>query len=347
LPPKYFFPNHHSPLILSSRSRFAVECRLSDGLNLLTQCDIPSPPQDLGFGTTVHRAFRSPTTASSPGIGSPKKSFLGSGSSVLKPPVVPLLIREVLLAPDAPAEAAIMMEAALIHMNCKRPELCVDMLLSAIQSWSKIEPIPAQAAFYFVFSIGLSYESADLQQLALAAYELARQLAEKTFGPSSCLVATALSQAGCIWFHQRQITASLRSFFLARSIREDSLGYEHADTASLLNNIAAGFDCLNRFTEARDCYTSAREILLETCDASHPRLQIVAKNLANSGRHSLDFEVSFEPLRAMQLPKGMVSSSPTSHLLLVQLTRFWQVLLFGKSSAGGKKGKKGGGKKKK
>ena len=251
------------------------------------------------------------------------------------------------MAPDAPAEAAIMMEAALIHMNCKRPELCVDMLLSAIQSWSKIEPIPPQAAFYFVFSIGLSYESADLQQLALAAYELARQLAEKTFGPSSCLVATALSQAGCIWFHQRQITASLRSFFLARSIREDSLGYEHADTASLLNNIAAGFDCLNRFTEARDCYTSAREILLETCDASHPRLQIVAKNLANSGRHSLDFEVSFEPLRAMQLPKGMVSSSPTSHLLLVQLTRFWQVLLFGKSSAGGKKGKKGGGKKKK
>jgi hypothetical protein len=61
----------------------------------------------------------------------------------------------------------------------------------------------------------------------------------------SCLVATDISQAGCVWFHQRRITAPLRDFFLARSIREDSLGYEHADTASLLNNIAAGFDCSN------------------------------------------------------------------------------------------------------
>lgn len=224
-----------------------------------------------------------------------------------KLPVVPLLIREVLLAPDAPPEAAIMMEAALVHMNCKRPELAVDMLLAAICSWSKVQPIPSQAAFYFVFSIGLSYESADLQELAVSTYELARQLAEKAFGDSSCLVASALCQMGCIFFHQRQITASLRSFFKARDIREDSLGYEHADTASLLNNIAACFDCLNRFTEARDCYSAAREILTLTCDSSHPRLSIVSKNLANSGRHSLDFEVSFEPLRAMQLPKGMVS----------------------------------------
>jgi tetratricopeptide (TPR) repeat protein len=220
---------------------------------------------------------------------------------------VPLLIREVLMAPDAPAEAAIMMEAALVHMNCKRSELCVEMLLAAIASWSKVEPVPPQAAFYVVFCIGLSYESADLQQLAISTYELARQLAETAFGAGSCLVASALSQTGCVWFHQRQITASLRSFFKARSIREDSLGYDHADTASLLNNVAACFDCLNRFTEARDCYTSAREILLQTCDSAHPRLQIVTKNLVNSGRQSLDFEVTFEPLRAMQLPKGMVS----------------------------------------
>jgi hypothetical protein len=198
------------------------------------------------------------------------------------------------------------MEAASVHLNSKRPELCVDMLLNAMACWSKADSIPPQAAFYFVFSIGLSYESAELQQLALATYELARQLAEEAFGANSCLVASALSQAGCILFHQRQITAALRSFFKARTVREDSLGYDHADTASLLNNIAACFDCLNRFSEARDCYTSSREILLETCDASHPRLQIVAKNLANSGRQSLDFEVSFEPLRAMQLPKGMV-----------------------------------------
>jgi hypothetical protein len=287
-------------------SRFVIECRMSDGLGLLAQFDIPSPPQDLGYGSTVHRAFRPPSAPASPAIGSPKKSFLGSGSSVSKLPVVPLLIREVLLAPDAPADAAIMMEAALVHMNCKRPELCVDMLLAAMGSWSKFQPIPPQAAFYFVFSIGLSYESADLQQLAIATYELARQLAEKAFGPSSCLVASALCQQGCIWFHQRQITAALRVFFKAREIREDSVGYDHADTAGVLNNIGACFDCLNRFTEARDCYAAARDILVETCDASHPRLGIVSKNLANSGRHSLDFEVSFEPLRAMQLPKGMV-----------------------------------------
>ncbi len=108
-----------------------------------------------------------------------------------------------------------------MHMNCKRPELCVSLLLAAMGSWSKFQPIPHQAAFCFVFSIGLSYESAY-------------------------------------------------------------------------------------FTEARDCYAGARDILVETRDASHPRLRIVSKNLANSGRHSLDFEVSFEPLRAMQLPKGMV-----------------------------------------
>ncbi len=217
-----------------------------------------------------------------------------------------MLIREVLLAPEAPAEAAIMTEAATVHLNSKRPELCVDMLLAAMRSWSLVEPIPPRAAFYFVFSIGLAYESADLQQLAIATYALSRQLAEQAFGANSCLVASALSQAGCIWFHQRQITAALRSFVKARGIREDSVGYDHADTASLLNNMAACFDCLSRFTEARDCYTAAREILQATCDPSHPRLQILAKNLVNSGRHALDFEVSFEPLRAMVLPKGMV-----------------------------------------
>jgi tetratricopeptide (TPR) repeat protein len=258
--------------------------------------------------------------------------------------VVPLLIREVLAAPDAPAEAAIMMEAALMHVNSKRPDLSVDMLLAAMASWSKVQPIPAQAAFYFVFSIGLSYESADLQQLAISAYELARQLAETAFGSSSCLVASALSQAGCVWYHQRQITASLRAFLKARSIREAALGYEHADTASLLNNIGACFDCLNRFTEARDCYMAAQDILLQTLDASHPRIRAVSTNMSSSGRHSLDFEVSFEPLRAMQLPKGMVSFLLGARDLLYSHRA--QVLLFGKSTAG-KKGKKGGGKKKK
>ncbi len=296
----------------------------------------------------MHRSFRAPA-ASSPGVGSPKKSFLGSGSTVAKLPVVPLLIREVLLAPESPAEAAIMMEAATVHMNSKRPELCVDMLLAAMRSWSQVEPIPPRAAFYFVFSIGLAYESADLQQLAVATYELSRQLAEQAFGANSCLVATALSQASCIWFYQRQITAALRSFSKARGIREDSVGYDHADTASLLNNMAACFDCLNRFSEARDCYSAAREILQATCDSSHPRLQIVAKNLVNSGRHSLDFEVSFEPLRAMVLPKGMVGfvfHNTCVCCLRLCLPFNLQVLLFGKSSAGGKKGKKGGKKKK-
>ena len=106
---RFIFPPHFNFISASStRSRFVIECRLSDGIGLLTQFTIPSPPQDLGFGSTVHRAFRSPT----PSIASPKKTFLGSGSSVSKPPVVPLLIREVLLAPEAPPEAAIMMEAA-------------------------------------------------------------------------------------------------------------------------------------------------------------------------------------------------------------------------------------------
>jgi hypothetical protein len=37
---------------------------------------------------------------------------------------------------------------ALIHMNYDGPELSFGMLVSAIASWPKIEPIAPQAAFF-------------------------------------------------------------------------------------------------------------------------------------------------------------------------------------------------------
>lgn len=68
----------------------------------------------------------------------------------------------------------------------------------------------------------------------------------------NCLITTCSYAAiGGIFFHMGQYRVALNFFEKALSVREDTLGDLHMDTALLFNNIGCCYDMLNRVTEGR------------------------------------------------------------------------------------------------
>lgn len=79
-----------------------------------------------------------------------------------------------------------------------------------------------------------------------------------------------------------------RSFLKAREIRENVLGLEHVQTASVFNNLAACFFMLGRSQEALG-YIEIAEVVLDTeLGPHHERTMTARNNLKKVTRGTFD-----------------------------------------------------------
>merc|ERR1719409_1056922 len=128
-------------------------------------------------------------------------------------------------------------------------------------------------------------------------------------------------------FHLEQYRVALNLFEKALSIREETLGDLHMDTALLFNNMGCCYDMLNRVTEAVESFQKAKDVFSYEYGHTHPRTALVMRNLSRVRQRRMDFTIKFKPPQPTPCPAVLAGD--------------------GKKKKKGKKGGKKGGKGKK
>lgn len=245
---------------------------------------------------------------------------------------------------------------ALLHHNAARYKAAVETYLQALNTWTAIMAEEAgggaggagdegldgegdgkkeQAAveidkallLYFYVALGGVYESAGLEELALACFCEGKIVGDK-LSSSAPECALAYAAIGGIFFHLEQYQVALNFFDKALGIREETVGEMHMDTALLYNNLGCCYDLLNRVTEAVESFQKAKDVFSYEYGLTHPRTAAVLRNLSRIRQRKLDFSIKFDVRKPTPCPAVLAGGG-------------------GKKKKGKKGGKKGKGKKKK
>lgn len=101
---------------------------------------------------------------------------------------------------------------------------------------------------FFEFTKGGVYESAGRDDMALSAYLSARLFSNKlpTNNPDKALVYCGM---GSVFFNMEEYEWALRSYLKAREYRENCIGIETVDTATVFNNLGCCMLMLERNKE--------------------------------------------------------------------------------------------------
>ena len=178
------------------------------------------------------------------------------------PGIAPVLIKEVYFPPEAPQEVATLIESALVYQNSSNYALAVECLQQARKDWMKLEkdqarPFKKEYELFFDLSIGSVYESCGKDDLAIDSYLKARKVALPQNHPD---LAFAFCGLGSVVFHMEEPSQALRLYLRAKAIREDTIGGDTVDTATVYNNLGCCMFMLERNEEAKAYFELAQAI---------------------------------------------------------------------------------------
>ena len=125
-----------------------------------------------------------------------------------------------------------------------------------------------------VYKAQARYDEAEAQ------YKRALEMAEKTGGPSSLLVALILNNLTKVYEDQSRFEEVEEASARALAIREKALGPNHPDVAASVNNLAHVYERLGRYAEADKLFQRSIEIWEKALGPKHPYLATSLLNLA-------------------------------------------------------------------
>ena len=125
-----------------------------------------------------------------------------------------------------------------------------------------------------VYKAQARYDEAEAQ------YKRALEMAEKTGGPSSLLVALILNNLTKVYEDQSRFAEVEDASRRALAIREKALGPNHPDVAASVNNLAHVYERLGRYAEADKLFQRSIEIWEKALGPKHPYLATSLLNLA-------------------------------------------------------------------
>lgn len=151
--------------------------------------------------------------------------------------VGPCIIKEVLFPPQAPQEVATLIESALVYQNTANYEMALATFEEARDIWREedtTKKMRPEVELFFELSIASVYESAGRDELALAKYLSAKSIDLVYNHPDRAFPYCGL---GSVLFHMEEPKWALRAYLKAREIREERLGGDTVDTATVYNNL--------------------------------------------------------------------------------------------------------------
>jgi tetratricopeptide (TPR) repeat protein len=210
------------------------------------------------------------------------------------PGVAPCIIKEVYFPPESPQEVATLVESALVYQCDSNFEMAVDCYEKARETWMKVLKLRDSSVkalkrpeheMFFCLSVGSVYESAGKDDLALSQYMKAKDVQLQSNHPDRAFPFCGL---GSVLYHMEEPAWALRLFLKAREVREQTIGGDTVDTATVYNNLGCCMFMLERNQEAKAYFELANAIFECELGYEHERTLTTKRNLKKVERSVLD-----------------------------------------------------------
>ena len=213
--------------------------------------------------------------------------------------IMPSIIKEVFFPPEAPQEVATLIESSLVYQNDANYEMAIRSLNQARDIWrlkqnppkvSQSSPtkkpgeqekdqeprLRPEQELFFLMSLGSVYESNGKDEMAIAQY--IKAIADVSLPYNHPDQAFAYCGLGSVLYHIDEPAWALRCYLKARQIREERLGGDTVDTATVYNNIGCCMLILERNQEARAFFELSNAIMDAELGPHHERTLTSARN---------------------------------------------------------------------
>ena len=223
--------------------------------------------------------------------------------------VYPSLLKEVLIIPPlCPHKCIELIVESMEEQVNGRYEMAIRRLEKAQEFLPKDNSqIDWQTDLFFNLSFGSLYDSLNYDLQAFKYYYEATRITEKLIGADTD---TSLPYCflGELFVKLQEYNWALRSFLKAKQIREETIGGETLDTASVYNNLGVVAYCMGSYLPAKGFFKLAYEIYRALLGLTHPRTMLIKSNLSKMNQLNFNKEVQFKTLSKYATPAQLIKN---------------------------------------
>ena len=211
--------------------------------------------------------------------------------------VFPTIIKEILSLPEnLPQKSMELVVMSLEDRVNGDYEKAIKRLEKAQEFLPKdINKINWQTELYFNLTLGSLYEAMDLNFQTIKYFSEALHNHEKliSFSPDNAL---PFSFIGEFFIKMKEYEWALRCYTKAKMIREETIGGDTIDTATIYNNLGVAAFCLESYLPANGYFMMAYEIYKNLMGINHMRTIIIKENLSKLKNMNFNKDVEFKTL---------------------------------------------------
>ena len=223
--------------------------------------------------------------------------------------VFPTIIKEILSLPEnLPQKSMELVVMSLEDRVNGDYEKAIKRLEKAQEFLPKdINKINWQTELYFNLTLGSIYEAMDLNFQTIKYFSEALHNHEKliSFSPDNAL---PFSFIGEFFIKMKEYEWALRCYSKAKMIREETIGGDTIDTATIYNNLGVAAFCLESYLPANGYFMMAYEIYKNLMGINHMRTIIIKENLSKLKNMNFNKDVEFKTLSKYATPAQLVKN---------------------------------------
>ena len=221
--------------------------------------------------------------------------------------VYPTPIKEILTLPNScPRKCMELIVECLEDKTKGEYETAIKRLEKSQEFLPKdINKINWQTELFFNLTFGSLYENLDYNLMAMKYYLEAYHISEKfiSANPDNALPFCFLGE---FFLKMKEFEWALRAYGKAKLIREDTIGGDTIDTATVYNNLGVVAYCMESYFPANGYFQLAYEIYKKIFGVNHPRTLLVKGNLGKLNSLSLNKNIQFKTLSQYASPAQLI-----------------------------------------
>ena len=220
--------------------------------------------------------------------------------------VYPSPIKEILTLPNScPQKCMELIVECLEDKTKGEYETAIKRLEKSQELLPKdINKINWQTELFFNLTFGSLYQNLDYNLMAMKYYLEAYHISEKFISANPDNVSFCF--LGEFFLKMQEFEWDLRAYLKAKIIREDTIGGDTIDTATIYNNLGVCAYCMESYLPANGYFQLAYEIYKKIFGINHPRTLLIKGNLTKLNNLSMNKDIQFKSLSIYQTPAQLV-----------------------------------------
>ena len=223
--------------------------------------------------------------------------------------VYPTLIKEILIVPQScPQKTMELIVESLEDKISGNYETAIKRLEKAQEFMPKdINKINWQTELFFNLSYGSLYECLNFDLMAMRYYLEACHIKEKFINanPDNALPFCFLGE---FFLKIQEFEWSLRAFLKAKEIREETIGGDTIDTATIYNNLGVVSYCMESYIPANGYFKLAYELYKNLLGVNHPRTILIRGNITKLSNLNYNKDIQFKTLSLYTTPPQLIKN---------------------------------------